>query len=311
MTDQGAALKVASVTIAFNPEKERFAAQLMALLTQVDRVIVVDNGSAPAADTLVDTAIAERIVWILEPRNQGIAAGLNHGISAARIAQADLVLCMDHDSIPQQDMVLRLTAALLELEQSDKHVAAIGPRIMDRRAAEQFPFVRLGWLRNQKLRCIDQCAPIWCDFLITSGSLARIAMFASEQVGALDESLFIDSVDMEWCYRARAKGYSLYGVCEATLDHRLGDERRQVWPGVTLVVHSPLRLYYMTRNRMALYQRGYIPLKWKLKDVLRMCVKLISILIFLAPRRRYLAMSFLAARDALRGSSGAIGSVRR
>jgi rhamnosyltransferase len=310
MNQRSVASKVASVTVAYNPEAKRFAAQLETLLVQVDRVIVVDNGSCPPARKVVEAAIAERVVWILEATNQGIAAALNHGIDAARLEQHDLVLCMDHDSIPEQGMVERLTATLIELERSGKRVAAVGPKIVDRRAVSEFPFVRLGWLRNQKIRCSDGCAPVWCDFLITSGSLARVVTFTAHEVGVLDESLFIDSVDMEWCYRARARGYALYGICEATLDHRLGDDRRLVWPGVWLVVHSPLRLYYMTRNRIALYRRGYIPLKWKLKDVLRMCAKLISILIFVAPRRRYLAMSMLAARDALSGASGAFNAKR-
>lgn len=311
MKSPAASLKVASVTVAFNPEPERFATQLQMLLAQVNRVIVVDNGSTPAARTLVDAGTAAQITWIEEANNQGIAAALNHGIGAARLAHDDLVLCMDHDSIPEQGMVQQLMGALIKLEQCSKQVAAVGPKIMDRRASVHLPFVRLGWLRNRKMVCSDPDTPIWCDFLITSGSLARLSMFASDAVGSLDESLFIDSVDMEWCYRARAKGYQLFGICQATLDHRLGDERRLVWPGISLVVHSPLRLYYMTRNRIALYRRGYVPLKWKLKDVLRMCAKLASILIFLAPRRSYLSMSVLAARDALRGASGPFNAPAR
>ncbi len=307
MTPDGAARvtsRIASITVAFNPSAQRFTEQLLVLVDEVAQVIVIDNGSKPAARTLVPEALAARILWHEEPHNLGIAGALNRGIDLAGTHGCTLVLTMDHDSVPKPGMVAQLLATYHRLETSDTRIAAVGPRIVDARNSRPFPFVRLGWLHNRKIYCSEGQGAIWCDFLITSGTLARTDVFAAGEVGLYDESLFIDSVDMEWCYRARSRGYSLYGACAAALDHRLGDGRVNLLPGFSLIVHSPLRLYYMTRNRIALYRRGYVPLKWKLKDIFRMCAKLVSTLMFLTPRKSYLAMSALAFRDGWRGASG-------
>jgi rhamnosyltransferase len=176
--------------------------------------------------------------------------------------------------------------------------------VRDPRDRQELPFVRLGWLRNRHCRCCDGAGLIACDFLISSGALIGTA--AIDAVGGFDESLFVDSVDLEWSFRARSMGFALYGVCGAVLDHRLGDERKAVWKGVHLVVHSPQRTYYMTRNRFLLYRRGYMPLKWKWKDLLRATGKFTATMLLVAPRREYAGMTLRGIRDALTRRDGSI-----
>lgn len=70
------------------------------------------------------------------------------------------------------------------------------------------------------------------------------------------------------------------------------------------MAHSPSRIYYMTRNRIMLYQRAYMPLKWKLKDALRMLAKFAATMAFIAPRLEYLRMTIRAIRDAITQRGG-------
>jgi rhamnosyltransferase len=238
------------------------------------------------------------------PANRGVAHGFNAGVEAAREHGAEFVLLLDDDSVPAPGMVEELLAACLgrALEHGAPQVAAVGPRVQDARDSHDYPFIRLGWSHNPHLRCSTEGEIIACDFLISSGSLVPMSAFAA--VGKFDEGLFIDSVDLEWCCRARARGLALYGVCSARLDHRLGDSRRMVLNTFELVVHSPERIYYMTRNRFLLYKRPYMPLKWKLKDLLRWLAKFSATVLLIAPRGEYLRMTTRAIRDALVGRSG-------
>ena len=71
-------------------------------------------------------------------------------------------------------------------------------------------------------------------------------------------------------------------------------------------MHSPERIYYMTRNRVRLYGRRYVPLKWKVKDVLRMIAKFAALVLFVSPRMAYARMTALALRDAFAGRGGRI-----
>ena len=88
------------------------------------------------------------------------------------------------------------------------------------------------------------------------------------------------------------------------LDHQLGDRRHAVTGTLELVVHSPQRIYYMTRNRFLLYRRPYIPLKWKLKDLLRWLSKFAATMLLLAPRGEYARMTWRGIRDAAAGRGG-------
>lgn len=298
--------RTASVTVAFNPDVPRIEMQLRALREQVDVLIVVDNGCAvPLRARLSELGLADAIVWVVLDKNQGIAGGLNAGIAAARAGEAEFVICMDHDSVPMPGCIASLRVGLEKLELAGEKVAAVGPRISDPRGRES-PFIKLAWLAHKHQYCSGDTGALETDFLISSGCLARVSSYDPGGVGLLDEDLFIDSVDFEWCCRARSKGFKLYGICDAVLDHRLGDSRKNIaglWP---MIIHSPERLYYMTRNRIVLYGRSYIPLRWKYKDTLRMVAKLTLTLMFVSPRLRYLKLSLRGMKDAVLGRRGPI-----
>jgi rhamnosyltransferase len=296
--------KVTSITVAFNPNPERLAEQVRALRGEVGEIVIVDNGSETAVARLPQLAgLPIRVLPLAE--NTGVAHGFNAGVAVARERGAEYVLLLDDDSVPTPGMVEELIAACRGRSHEDgaPAVAAVGPRVQDSRDPHDYPFIRLGWTHNRHVRCgTTPGEVVACDFLISSGSLVPMEAFTT--VGEFDEGLFIDSVDLEWCCRARSRGLALYGVCAARLDHRLGDRRQAVLNIVELVVHSPERVYYMTRNRFLLYRRSYMPLKWKLKDMLRWLAKFSATVLLIAPRAEYARMTLRAIRDALLGRSG-------
>ena len=305
-------MRVASITVAFNPNPMRLAEQVAVLRKQVDEIIIVDNGSAPSISSVfarpeIAALIGDksRIIFIVLQENLGVAHGFNIGIEASREQGSKFVVLLDDDSIPAADMVGKLLDGyqIAVRGSSAAMVAAVGPRIEDSRDMQDYPFIRFGSFRNQHIHCGGRTEKIVaCDFLISSGALIAIDTF--DKIGAFDDALFIDSVDLEWCCRARARHFSLHGVCGALLHHRLGDQRRVVLNRINLVVHSPIRIYYMTRNRILLYRRPYMPLKWKLKDILRMAAKFVATMLFVAPRLEYLRMTVCAIRDGVANRGG-------
>jgi len=68
-------------------------------------------------------------------------------------------------------------------------------------------------------------------------------------VGLMDEDLFIDHVDSEWCFRAKAKGFQLFGVGGAAMTHALGERRKEIWflRRRIVTLHKPFRYYYIFR----------------------------------------------------------------
>lgn len=199
-------------------------------------------------------------------------------------------------------MVAELLRALDMLSAQAK-IAAVGPRYRDAEESGDAPFVRIRFPFNRKLHCGDACAEtVRCDFLISSGSL--IPLDVLDAVGGMDETLFIDNVDLEWCFRARAAGYALYGVCAARMRHRLGDSRHRL-PGAPrgVIVHGPRRLFFIMRNRLLLYRRSSTPRAWIAQDIPRAFVKFLLFAIFIGPRRRHARAMLAGLHAGVRGST--------
>lgn len=294
-----ATIKVCAIIVSYYPDPTQLSRLLASLQAQVQGIVLVDNGShEPAFEAFCDRVQDYPDLTLLRlPDNRGVGEALNIGIAHASEHGFEWVLLLDHDSEAEPDMV----AALIEgYRQSSRqqHVAAVGPRYLEAHSGTDAPFVRIRFPFNRKLYSSDSADPIRCDFLITSGTLTRIEVL--DAIGLMDAHLFIDNVDLEWCFRAQALGYSLYGVGCARMHHRLGDARQQLPLGLgRVVVHAPLRLYYMMRNRVALYRRPYTPRRWIAQDIPRLLLKFALFSLLLAPRRHNTRMMLRGLHDGL------------
>jgi rhamnosyltransferase len=122
----------------------------------------------------------------------------------------------------------------------------------------------------------------------------------------MEESLFIDQVDTEWCLRARSKGYRIFGVCGAVLEHRLGETAQRVWTGRwrRLPRHKPFRYYYIFRNTILLCRRPYVPGRWVLFNLRWLVVLFITYGLLTRVRTGELGMMVKGAVDGVRGVTG-------
>lgn len=298
---------VCAVVITYRPQVNLLQQVIEGVQHQVGRLLVFDNGTQ---DQELDTyflqlqrtsaAHIER-----SPHNIGLAAAMNHAAEHARADGFTHILLLDQDSLPDSDMVATLKAALEQLQRSGP-VAAVGPQFSDRRTGYIAPFIRVDFPISQKLKG-GPGQQVRCDFLISSGSLIPLESF--DRVGPMDEGLFIDNVDLEWCFRAKHRGLALFGICDAQMRHSIGDvlrPSRVVSGGIK--IHNPVRLYYITRNRVLLYSRKETPLVWIAQDIPRLILKFIGTLIFISPRRAYFQSMTKGLRDAFRGKTGAMDS---
>ena len=292
-------LAVCAVVVSYRPDIALLTALLDSLESQVGHVVVVDNASPESAFRGLCEG-RDRVELLPLPENLGLATALNMGIARARARQGvSHVMLMDQDSVPETGMVVALKTAFDAWPENTK-VAAAGPRFRDPREGEDAPFVRVRFPFNRRVHCTGDRVAVACDFLITSGSLIPLAVLDS--VGDMDDGLFIDNVDLEWCFRAASKGYALLGVCGARMLHHHGAERHRL-PGLPrgIVVHTPRRLYYMMRNRVLLYRRAYTPARWIAQDVPRLIVKLLLFALLVAPRRQNLRCMLAGLKAGIAG----------
>lgn len=296
MTGNEVTRSLGAIVVTHEPELSRLAQVLGALTGQVEAVAVVDDGSCPATRQSLQALLEplDTVAWLPQAEHRGQAAALNRGLGWARAQGLSFGLLLDQDSLPEPALAERLLAALI----AQPRAAAAGAQCMDRREGRSLGFWRYSGRWAQQIHPAEQeTAPLECDFLITSGCLLRLS--ALDTIGLMDERLFIDSVDREWCFRARARGFSLLGVPAAWLDHQLGGERV-----AGRIRHSPDRLYYMTRNRVTLYRHPDAPIAWVLNDVPRAAAKLVVASTLFGPRRQNLSAMLGGLVDALRGRLG-------
>ncbi len=298
---------VAAVVVAFYPMARQIRDLVSVLAQECHVVYVMDNGGG--RDALTDAIIDLAAVYIVDMGgNRGIGDALNRGFQMAKAAGTKYVATFDQDSEPPPGLTVDLINATERLLSGNAQVAAVGPRIVDVRPAGSFEYPfrrrRLGWPVDVK--CTRTSEFVEVDFLITSGSVISLAAY--EAVGPFDRDFFIDSVDMEWGFRARAYGYRLYGVCSAAMSHELGTGDSVSAFGLTILGHSPVRRYYYARNTVRMLRLSHVGLGWKIRMLLGLIARILILPVainFSAGWKKHWLMLARGALDGIAGIGGA------
>ena len=223
--------------VLFNPEINRLNDNLKHILDQVDRLILVDNGSSNKEEILTTICRFDnnKILYIDLHSNRGIAAALNVIADITESCGVEWVLTLDQDTICRDDIIDKYRSYL-----SMKDVGQFTCLYQDR-----------NFLVNENEKEDFDCCKLkevpWC---ITSAALLNIK--AWKAAGKFDERLFIDQVDYDICLTMREKGYHIYQIGFMGFLHeigqghivRIGPLKIKTWN------HSPFRRYYGTRNAM-------------------------------------------------------------
>lgn len=281
----------------------------------MDEIVIVDNASSNIAAiekiNLATEKASAKLHILKQSSNLGLGAAHNIGIKFASQREFSHVLLLDQDSVPLNAMVERLYAAS-KCKAGQLPISAVGPKYLNADNGTESFFVRFGRLKFNRLSCsmrdADGC--VQADFLISSGSL--ISLSSVEEIGQMDEGLFIDHVDTEWFLRAKSKGFSSYGVCDAVMQHGLGEQTHRLSIGANgnlirrrnVPQHKPFRYYYIFRNSVNLYKRKYVSGMWKWNDIQRLGMIALMFGVVKAPRRQNAKMMYRGVVDGLRGVTG-------
>ncbi|MBJ2128102.1 glycosyltransferase family 2 protein [Alteromonas sp. IB21] len=239
------------VIVLFNPDVNHVSGILEAFPSSEWDVVLVDN-----SPVRTQSFASSQVKYIHFPENVGIAKAQNVGLEALFDHGVEYAFLLDQDSFFSPVIARELLSQFLALEKSCP-IAAIGPSIH----CQFSDCVEQGVLQKGK-QVSDSLKQV--KQIIASGML--ISHRAFKKVGGKENALFIDGVDHEWCWRARAKGMVIYQSLSACMPHRQGDNRIKVC-GVTFKQGAPIRLYYQFRNVLILARRPYVPLYWKLRHV--------------------------------------------
>lgn len=258
---------VAGVIVLYYPQPFLLTRLIESALPQVEKLFIVDN--TPSWDNKVPEGIshgARKIAYQANGFNAGLASAQNAGIRSAVEEGYTHVLLLDQDSALPKDAIDGLLAAERSLVSSGRQVAAVGPLFIDEKSGRRSQAVRESGMRVRWQEISEEEEdPIETDYLIASGSLIRTSVL--KKVGYMRDELFIDWVDTEWSYRARAFGLLAYVVPNVVMRHSIGDETKALL-GRRIYLHSPTRNYYIVRNAIYLLQNPKMSWKWRVTMVI-------------------------------------------
>jgi rhamnosyltransferase len=222
------------VVIVYHPNIKLLIENISSYLPLLDTLLVYDNSEQPNpvfSDLLA--SLDPKINYTYFGENAGIAKRLNQAIAFAKEQGAPYLLTMDQDSSFQPGDFEKYKQRILQ--NTEDAIAQFG-------------------VNCQPEFTHPQSNPTKATSLITSGSVLQLKYLSA--IGIFNESLFIDFVDMEFCYRITNSGYHNLQYTDLVLIHSIGTRvagRSLVTFKKSMrIIHSPIRVYYILRNGLYL-----------------------------------------------------------
>ena len=297
------ATDIYAVIVTYEPESGFFE-HIQAIRHQVGGLVVVDNGSASATKQKLVTLATDGVCTLLHSTENNLAKAQNMGIALAKQAGATAVLLLDDDSVPEAMMVQTLVD-VYNRNAEQARIGLIAPHMIDRQSQREIYYAVPTRLAFKRIRATGH-AMIWDAFnIIASGSLIPLAVL--DDVGGMDESYVIDYIDKEFCLRLLSHGYHTLVVSDAKLLHAIGQsvDHQLLGQRITTTNHSPLRRYYIYRNRLRTCARYFVyEPAFVLHDLMAIGYDLLRICLYESSKTKKLIYMLSGVWDACLGKSG-------
>lgn len=218
-------------------------------------IVVVDNNSGDESVELLRRDFP-MITTIANSKNVGFARACNQVIPHAN---GNYVLLLNPDTQVVDCAVTKLAGYL----DANSKCGAVGPKVLNPDGSLQlacrrsFPtpeaaFYRLTYLsrlfpRSEVLARYnvtnaDPNAELEVDAL--SGSCMMVRKSAIDQIGLLDEDIFMFGEDIDWCWRLKQAGWTVCYFPEAIVYHYHGASSRFRRIRSTLNLHMSMTVFY-------------------------------------------------------------------
>ena len=211
-------------------------------------VIVVDNASKKDETSAISEKYPQ-VKVIRSPQNLGFAGGNNLGIKAA---QGKYLFIINNDTIFKDFNI----QALIDRLESSPAIGVVCPKI--RFAWGDKPIQFAGYtplskitVRNQAIGFGEEDHDQYDTAHPTPyahGAAMLIKREAVKKVGLMPECYFLYYEELDWSMMFTRSGYEIWYDPACTVYHKESRATGQ---------HSPLRTYYIVRNRLLLVKRNW------------------------------------------------------
>jgi rhamnosyltransferase len=274
---------ICAIIVTYNPDISQFIKYYNNNMEEVDYTIIVDNSDKTSIQnelSKLNTKKNTELIQLFE--NKGIAYAQNIGIKKVQACDKyDFILFLDQDSMLNSGTVIKYIKYYNELKKNNK-IACIGVGNSENKK-----------INNTEITEVNQ--------IISSGSFCPVGVF--KKIGLMDESLFIDFVEYDWCWRAKSKEFKIFSIGEISLIHKDGIGKIYIF-GSRMILPSPTRHYYQYRNFLYLMHKNYVPLYWKFRMLFKMIIKIPIYIIIMDSKYIRLKFIFRGVYDYITNKKG-------
>ncbi|MGH8050051.1 MAG: glycosyltransferase family 2 protein [Arenimonas sp.] len=267
------ATNTCAIVVTYNPDAE-FRQRILHVSSQFPLVFIVDNGSNDSVRSMLKVLAADpKIKLTANSTNRGIAEALNQGMKLGLESEFEWAVTLDQDTVVFPDLLETLLGV---------HATCSGEKVL----------IGGNYLNINKGRHFVDGTDADNGFLerktlITAGTL--VPLQASTHMGGFRDDYFIDSVDHEFCLRARAHGFRILISRKPVMSQHIGTKMEVAawWSKFASFNHSPVRKYYIARNTLVT-ARDYLFREpaWSLRQVWRLLSDFASIILFESNKHR-------------------------
>lgn len=236
--------KTGTIIVLFN--NQSIENLINAIAKTSDVIVLVDNSE--------DSRIVERnkkinnkkVKYIGHGKNEGIAKAQNRGLIYLKQYNMDFIFFFDQDSKVTGTFQREMINEFNRISKHEHNLAILAPSIYE---------------LNKKRK--NQKSYELMNEVISSGSL--IIKNLVNKIGMMEEQLFIDYVDFEFCWRAYSRGFVVARTNKIYMHHSVG-KKVYKFLGKHIYIPAPFRYFYQYRNGLWLLRRDYVPKQWKKRE---------------------------------------------
>lgn len=247
-------MNIAICVVWYNPSTENIK-KIVSLGKVYNKVFVIDN-----SNNKHDIEQRNNIVYFWNGKNNGLSYSYNLALQKSLENKIDYLCVLDQDSDFLVNDINVMNSFIYEHLELLKNIAMIVPKIHYQHCDEN---VR-----------VDEREFEQVEWAISSGSYHNVRLLKDNQI-AYDENYFIDRCDADICMQIRRKKLEILQCNRAVLHQELGEAN-----GHRHTSHTPLRHYYIFRNRLYYNKKYYSLLKKFILDIFQSIKHVSLILLF-------------------------------
>lgn len=211
-------------------------------------LIVVDNAS-PNDDLTLMMDLFPEINLIQSSKNLGFAGGNNLGMQHAK---GQYYLFLNPDTV----VTMGFLEPMLELLERHPDIGLVSPKIKyfhtpsliqyaGSSEMSLFTMRNTAWSKHQK-DSLENAVSKPTGY--GHGAAMMVPKNVALQTGGMRESYFLYYEELDWCERIKNAGYKIYYVASSLIYHK---------ESVSVEKQSPLKIFYLSRNRMLFARLHY------------------------------------------------------